>query len=133
MDELAHTNAPGLRHVKRYQDIEELLDAGIHVWTTVNIQHLESLNDIVGSITGITVREKFPDSVFDHADQVKVVDIEPEELLIRLSEGKIYKKEQAERAVNHFFTREKLAALREIALRRTADRVNHLAVEEIEK
>ena len=130
VDELAHTNAPGLRHVKRYQDIEELLDAGIHVWTTVNIQHLESLNDIVGSITGITVREKFPDSVFDHADQVKVVDIEPEELLIRLSEGKIYKKEQAERAVNHFFTREKLAALREIALRRTADRVNHLAVEE---
>lgn len=130
VDELAHTNAPGMRHIKRYQDIEELLEAGIHVWTAVNIQHLESLNDLVGSITGITVREKVPDSVFDRADQVKVVDLEPEELLVRLSEGKIYKREQAERAASHFFTREKLEALREIALRRTADRVNHLAVEE---
>ena len=130
VDELAHTNAPGVRHPKRYMDIEELLDAGIDVWTTVNIQHLESLNDIVGSITGIIVREKFPDFVFDHADQVKVIDLEPEELLDRLSEGKIYKKEQADRAKEHFFTMEKLTALREIALRRTADRVNHLAVEE---
>lgn len=130
VDELAHTNAPGLRHPKRYMDIEELLDAGINVWTTVNIQHLESLNDIVGSITGIIVREKFPDRVFDHADQVKVIDIEPEELLLRLTEGKIYKKVQAERAKNNFFTKEKLTALREIALRRTADRVNYLAVEE---
>lgn len=130
VDELAHTNVTGMRHPKRYMDIEELLDAGINVWTTVNIQHLESLNDIVGSITGIVVREKFPDSVFDHADQVNVIDIEPDELLGRLSEGKIYKKEQAERARHHFFTRDKLIALREIALRRTADRVNHLAVEE---
>lgn len=130
VDELAHTNAPGMRHLKRHRDIEELLDAGINVWTTVNIQHLESLNDIVGSITGIVVREKFPDSVFDHADQVKVIDIEPEELLTRLSQGKIYRKDQAERAKEHFFTKEKLVALREIALRRTADRVNHLAVEE---
>lgn len=130
VDELAHTNAPGLRHPKRYMDIEELLDTGINVWTTVNIQHLESLNDIVGSITGIIVREKFPDRVFDHADQVKVIDIEPEELLSRLTEGKVYRKDQTERAKNHFFTKEKLTALREIALRRTADRVNHLAVEE---
>lgn len=130
VDELAHTNAPGLRHLKRYMDIEELLDAGINVWTTVNIQHLESLNDIVSSITGIRVREKVPDDVFDHADQVKVIDIEPEELITRLSEGKIYRMEQAERAKQNFFTTEKLIALREIALRRTADRVNHLAVEE---
>ena len=130
VDELAHTNAPQTRHPKRYMDIEELLDAGIDVWTTVNIQHLESLNDIVGSITGITVREKFPDRIFDHADQVKVIDIEPEELTARLSEGKIYRKDQAERAKDHFFTKEKLTALREIALRRTADRVNYLAVEE---
>ena len=130
VDELAHTNAPGMRHPKRYMDIEELLNAGINVWTTVNIQHLESLNDIVGSITGIVVKEKVPDRVFDHADQVEVIDIEPDELLNRLAEGKIYKKEQADRARDHFFAKEKLTALREIALRRTADRVNHLAIEE---
>lgn len=130
VDELAHTNVEGMRHTKRYMDIEELLNAGINVWTTVNIQHLESLNDIVGSITGIVVKEKVPDKVFDHADQVEVIDIEPDELLNRLDEGKIYKKEQAERAREHFFAKEKLTALREIALRRTADRVNHLAIEE---
>lgn len=130
VDELAHTNAEGMRHPKRYLDIEELLNAGINVWTTVNIQHLESLNDQVGSITGIVVKEKVPDKVFDHADQVEVIDIEPDELLDRLDEGKIYKKEQAARAREHFFAREKLIALREIALRRTADRVNHLAIEE---
>ena len=130
VDELAHTNAEGMRHPKRYMDIEELLNAGINVWTTVNIQHLESLNDIVGSITGIVVKEKVPDRVFDHADQVEVIDIEPDELINRLEEGKIYRKEQAARARDNFFAKEKLTALREIALRRTADRVNHLAIEE---
>ena len=98
MDELAHSNAPGSRHPKRWQDIEELLEAGIDVFTTVNVQHLESLNDLVGSITHIEVRERIPDSVFDHADQVEVIDIEPEDLLARMKEGKIYKPVQAERA-----------------------------------
>lgn len=130
VDELAHTNAAGCRNEKRYQDVKELLRAGIDVYTTINIQHLESLNDLVGSITHIEVRERIPDSVFDHADQVEVIDIEPEELLDRMKEGKIYKPVQAERAMNHFFKREKLAALREITLRRTADRVNRIAEEE---
>lgn len=123
VDELAHTNAAGCRNEKRYQDVKELLRAGIDVYTTINIQHLESLNDLVGSITHIEVRERIPDSVFDHADQVEVIDIEPEELLDRMKEGKIYKPVQAERAMNHFFKREKLAALREITLRRTAARL----------
>ena len=114
----------------RYQDVKELLRAGIDVYTTINIQHLESLNDLVGSITHIEVRERIPDSVFDHADQVEVIDIEPEDLLARMKEGKIYKPVQAERAMNNFFKREKLAALREITLRRTADRVNRIAEEE---
>lgn len=127
VDELAHTNAPGCRHRKRYQDVKELLEHGINVYTTVNIQHLESLNDIVGSITGIQVRERIPDSVFDEADQVKLVDIEAEELITRMKEGKIYSQVQAARALENFFTRDKLIALREIALRRMADRVNHLA------
>ena len=113
VDELAHTNAPGCRNEKRYQDVKELLRAGIDVYTTINIQHLESLNDLVGSITHIEVRERIPDSVFDHADQVEVIDIEPEDLLARMKEGKIYKPVQAERAMNNFFKREKLAALRE--------------------
>ena len=130
VDELAHTNAPGCRNEKRYQDVKELLRAGIDVYTTINIQHLESLNDLVGSITHIEVWERIPDSVFDHADQVEVIDIEPEDLLARMKEGKIYKPVQAERAMNHFFKREKLAALREITLRRTADRVNRIAEEE---
>lgn len=130
VDELAHTNAPGCRNEKRYQDVKELLRAGIDVYTTINIQHLESLNDLVGSITHIEVRERIPDSVFDHADQVEVIDIEPEDLLDRMKEGKIYKPVQAERAMNNFFKREKLAALREITLRRTADRVNRIAEEE---
>lgn len=133
VDELAHTNAEGLRHQKRYQDIEELLDAGIHVYTTVNIQHLESLNDVVGSITGIRVKERIPDWVFDQADQVELVDIEPDDLITRLREGKVYKKNQAEKALNNFFSREKLIALREIALRRMADRVSHLAMLEQEQ
>lgn len=126
VDELAHTNAPGCRHAKRYQDVEELLRAGIDVYTTVNVQHLESLNDTVSSITGITVRERIPDSVFDNADQVRLIDIEPQELLERLQSGKIYQKEKADRAAEHFFTMEKLTALREIALRRCADRMNLL-------
>lgn len=130
VDELAHTNAKGCRHAKRYQDIEELLKRGIHVYTTVNIQHLESLNDIVENITKIKVKERIPDRIFDEADQVKLVDIEPEELIDRMKEGKIYQKIQAERALQNFFTRDKLVALREIALRRMADRVNHLAEKE---
>ncbi len=130
VDELAHTNAPGCRNEKRYQDVQELLRAGINVFTTMNIQHIESLNDIVGNITNIEVRERIPDSVFDHAEQVEVIDIEPEDLIERMKEGKIYKEAQAERALQNFFREEKLVALREIALRRTADRVNRIAKEE---
>ncbi len=124
VDELAHTNAPGSRHTKRYQDVEELLKAGIDVYTTINVQHIESLNDTVASITGIQVRERIPDSVFDQADQVEIVDIEPQELLERLKSGKVYQKRQAQRAMENFFTLPNLTALREIALRRCADRVN---------
>lgn len=127
VDELAHTNAAGCRHLKRYQDIKELLNAGINVYTTVNVQHIESLNDIVASITGVMVRERIPDHVFDEADQVELVDIEPADLISRLNEGKIYKQEQAQKALGHFFTVENLIALREIALRRAADRVNRLS------
>ncbi len=123
VDELAHTNAPGCRHAKRYQDVQELLRAGISVYTTVNVQHLESLNDVVASITGITVAERIPDSVFDSADQVEVTDLEPADLLERLRAGKIYRGPQAAQAIGHFFTDKNLAALREIALRRTADRL----------
>ena len=129
VDELAHTNVAGCRNHKRYQDVKELLRAGIDVYTTINIQHLESLNDLVGTITHIEVRERVPDRIFDHADQVEVIDIEPEDLIKRMQEGKIYQK-QAQRALDHFFRREKLAALREITLRRTADRVNRIAEEE---
>lgn len=121
VDELAHTNAEDCRHRKRYQDIEELLKAGINVYTTVNVQHLESLNDIVASITGVIVRERIPDSVFDRADQVELVDIEPDDLIERLNKGKIYKEKQAKKALDHFFTRENLGALREIAMRRLPD------------
>lgn len=124
VDELAHTNARGCRHQKRYQDIKELINAGIDVYTTVNVQHLESLNDIIAGITGIVVKERIPDSVFDEAAQVELVDIEPEDLLIRLKQGKIYKARQASRAMQNFFTLEHLISLREIALRRMADRVN---------
>ena len=130
VDELAHTNVAGCRNHKRYQDVKELLRAGIDVYTTINIQHLESLNDLVGTITHIEVRERVPDRIFDHADQVEVIDIEPEDLIRRMQEGKIYHKQQAQRALDHFFRREKLAALREITLRRTADRVNRIAEEE---
>jgi two-component system sensor histidine kinase KdpD len=123
MDELAHTNAPGSRHPKRWQDVEELLEAGIDVLTTVNVQHLESLNDVVGGITGIRVNETVPDTVFDEADEVVLVDIPADELLSRLKGGKVYHEQQAERAARNFFRKGNLIALRELALRRTADRV----------
>ncbi len=132
VDELAHSNAEGCRHKKRYQDVEELLRAGIDVYTTINVQHIESLNDIVASITGISVRERIPDSVFDSADQVELVDIEPGDLIDRLNKGKIYQEKQAQQALTNFFTKEKLIALREIALRRTADHVNRAAVQSSE-
>jgi len=124
VDELAHTNAPGLRHTKRWQDVEELLDAGINVYTTLNVQHLESLNDIVAQISGIEVRETIPDTVFDQADSIELVDLPPEELLQRFQEGKVYIPVQAEQAMQKFFKLPNLIALREMALRRTADRVN---------
>ncbi len=124
IDELAHTNTPGSRHPKRWQDVEELLAAGIDVWTTVNVQHLESLNDVVGGITGARVWETVPDRVFDEADEVVLVDLPPEELLQRLKEGKIYIPQQAERAMQNFFRKGNLLALRELSLRRTADRVD---------
>jgi len=124
IDELAHTNAEGSRHHKRWQDVEELLFAGIDVYTTINIQHIESLNDVVASITHIYVKETVPDSFFDNANQVELVDIDPEDLLKRFEEGKVYGKEQAKRAKYHFFTRKNLDALRELALRRMAERVN---------
>lgn len=127
VDELAHSNAEGCRNRKRYQDVEELLQAGISVWTTVNVQHLESLNDVVAALTGVVVRERIPDSVFDGADQVELVDIEPDELMARLREGKIYGEAQVQRALGHFFVPANLIALREIALRRMADRVNRRA------
>lgn len=130
VDELAHQNAQGCRHTKRYQDVEELLQAGIHVYTTVNVQHLESLNDLVSSITGIAVHERIPDHVFDRANQVELVDIEPEELVKRLQAGKVYREHQAKQALEHFFTGENLAALREIAMRRTADQLNRAALQE---
>lgn len=130
VDELAHSNAAGCRHLKRYQDVEELLRAGIDVYTTINVQHLESLNDLVASITHIAVSERIPDSVFDSAEQVELVDIEPDDLIERLQAGKVYREKQAIRALENFFTKENLAALREIALRRTADRLNRNAQKE---
>ena len=124
IDELAHSNAPGSRHPKRWQDVEELLEAGVDVWSTLNVQHLESLNDIVSGITGIRVLETVPDRVFDRADEVVVVDLPPDELLARLKAGKVYMPQQAERAAANFFRKGNLLALRELALRRTADRVD---------
>ena len=124
VDELAHTNAQGLRHTKRWGDIEELMGAGIDVYTTVNVQHIESLNDIVASITQVIVKERVPDRIFDMADEVEIIDVEPSVLLARLEAGKIYKEQQAHQALAHFFVKGNLAALREIALRRVADRVN---------
>jgi len=124
VDELAHTNVDGSRHPKRYMDVEELLNAGIDVYTTLNIQHLESLRDIVAKITHVVVRESVPDSILDRADDVEVVDITPEDLIQRLKEGKVYIPEQAERAIRNYFTEGNLTALRELALRRTAQRVD---------
>lgn len=123
VDEFAHTNPEGFRNKKRYQDIEELLNAGIDVYTTVNVQHIESLNDVVSSITGIIVHERVPDYVFDKADKIKLVDIDPEELLKRFEEGKVYAPEKADLAKRRFFTVENLNALREIAMRKAADRI----------
>jgi two-component system, OmpR family, sensor histidine kinase KdpD len=123
VDELAHTNAPGSRHPKRYLDVEELIAAGINVFATLNIQHVESLNDVVAKITRIRVRETVPDSVLDQAD-IEIVDLSPEDLIKRLNEGKVYVPQQAERAVRHFFSTGNLTALRELALRRTAQRVD---------
>jgi two-component system sensor histidine kinase KdpD len=124
VDELAHSNVQGSRHPKRWQDVEELLDAGIDVWSTMNVQHLESLNDIVSGITGIRVWETVPDGVFDRADEVVIVDLPPDDLLQRLKEGKVYLPQQAQTAVRNFFRKGNLIALRELALRRTADRVD---------
>lgn len=123
VDELAHTNAEGLRHAKRWQDVQELLEAGINVYTTLNVQHVESLNDVIARITGVIVRETLPDTVVQMADEVELVDISPEELLERLREGKIYVAPQAARALQNFFQSTNLVALRELALRRAADRL----------
>jgi two-component system sensor histidine kinase KdpD len=124
VDELAHTNAPGSRHPKRWQDIEELLDAGIDVYTALNVQHLESLNDDIGQISGIRVWETVPDTVFEGADEIELVDLPPDELLVRLKEGKVYLPQQARQAVQNFFRKGNLIALRELALRQTASRVD---------
>ncbi len=124
VDELAHSNATGSRHPKRYLDVEELLANGIDVYTTLNVQHVESLNDVVAQITHVRVRETIPDSVLDRADEIELVDLTPGDLLQRLKEGKVYVPEQAERALEHFFSHDNLTALRELALRRTAQRVD---------
>jgi len=124
VDEFAHTNAPGSRHPKRYLDVQELLAAGIDVYTTLNIQHLESLNDVVAQITGIVVHETIPDNVIDQSAEIELIDLAPDELLQRLKDGKVYIPEQAAHAIEKFFRKGNLTALREIALRRTADRVD---------
>ncbi|WP_407166384.1 DUF4118 domain-containing protein [Bradyrhizobium sp. ORS 111] len=124
VDELAHSNAPGSRHPKRYLDVEELLSHGIDVYTAVNIQHIESLNDVVAQITHVRVRETVPDSVFDRADAIELIDLTPDDLIQRLKEGKVYVPRQAERALEHYFSPGNLTALRELALRRTAERVD---------
>ncbi len=128
VDELAHTNAQGCRHKKRYQDVEELLRLGIDVYTTVNVQHIESLNDTVAAITGITVRERIPDSVFSGADQIEYVDIEPDDVIDRFHKGKIYSEEKENKALEDFFTRERLTALRQIALLAVANQINRATV-----
>ncbi|WP_437987692.1 DUF4118 domain-containing protein [Sorangium sp. So ce117] len=124
VDELAHTNAPGLRHPKRWQDVMDLLDAGIDVYTTLNVQHIESLNDVVAQVTGVVVRETVPDSMIGRADEIELIDLPPDDLLERLREGKVYLSEQIERAASNFFRKGNLIALRELALRRTAERVD---------
>ncbi|MGZ8374726.1 MAG: DUF4118 domain-containing protein [Nitrospira sp.] len=124
IDELAHSNAPGMRHVKRWQDVQELLKAGITVYATMNVQHLESLNDVVAQITGVRVRETVPDSVLERADDVELIDLPPDDLLQRLKDGKVYVPEQIQHAIHNFFAKGNLIALRELALRRTAERVD---------
>src|SRR5271168_1443414 len=132
VDELAHTNADGSRHPKRYLDVEELMSHGIDVYTTVNIQHIESLNDVVAQITHVRVRETVPDAIFDRADAVELVDLTPDDLIQRLKEGKVYVPKQAERALEHFFSPANLTALRELALRRTAERVDEQLLTEMQ-
>ncbi len=132
VDELAHTNVEGSRHPKRYLDVEELLNHGIDVYTTVNIQHIDSLNDVVAQITHVRVRETVPDAVFDRADAVELVDLTPADLIQRLKEGKVYVPKQAERALEHFFSPANLTALRELALRRTAERVDEQLLNEMQ-
>jgi len=124
MDELAHTNAPGSRHNKRWQDVEELLDAGLDVYTTLNVQHVESLNDVVAQVTGVIVKETVPDKMLEEASEVRLIDLPPDELLDRLADGKVYMAERAGRAVENFFRKGNLIALRELALRSTAERVD---------
>ena len=133
VDELAHTNVAGSRHPKRYQDVEELLDAGIDVYTTVNIQHIESLNDVVAQITRVRVREIVPDAIVDRADAIELVDLTPEDLIQRLEEGKVYVPKQAERALKNYFSPANLTALRELALRRTAERVDEQLLEQMQR
>ncbi len=128
VDELAHTNAPGSRHPKRYMDVEELIAAGIDVYTTLNVQHIESLNDVIARITRIRVRETVPDSIIDKADDIELIDLTPEDLIQRLKDGKVYVPHQAERAIRHYFSPGNLTALRELALRRTAQRVDEQMV-----
>lgn len=130
VDELAHTNAPTSRHKKRYSDIEELLRAGIDVYTTVNVQHIESLHDVVESITKVKVNERIPDYIFNDADDVKLIDVDINDLIDRLKQGKIYNKIQARRALENFFIKDNLIALREIAMRKCADRINLYAKDE---
>src|SRR5215813_6981545 len=128
VDELAHSNAEGSRHPKRYLDVEELLGAGVDVYSTLNVQHIESLNDVVARITRIRVRETVPDRIFNAADEVELVDLTPADLINRLREGKVYVREQAQRALRHYFSPGNLTALRELALRRTAGRVDEQMV-----
>src|SRR5436853_354286 len=132
VDELAHTNIPGSRHAKRYQDVEELLENGVDIYTTVNIQHIESLNDVVAQITRVRVRETVPDSILDRADAVELVDLTPDDLIQRLKEGKVYVPKQSERALEHYFSPGNLTALRELALRRTAERVDAQLLEHMQ-
>jgi two-component system sensor histidine kinase KdpD len=132
VDELAHTNVPGSLHPKRYQDVEELLNTGIDVYTTVNIQHIESLNDVVAQITRVRVREIVPDAILDKADAIELVDLTPDDLIQRLKEGKVYVPKQAERALKHYFSPANLTALRELALRRTAERVDEQLLEQMQ-
>ncbi|GAB4469604.1 MAG: KdpD-like non-kinase potassium sensor [Elainellaceae cyanobacterium] len=127
IDELAHTNVPGLPHEKRYQDVEQVLDSGIDVYSTVNIQHLESLNDIIARITGVVVRERIPDRLLDEADAVVLIDVTPETLEARLRDGKIYEQEKIQQSLANFFQRRNLIALRELALREVADTVEEEA------